>query len=135
MSVIYDTTTIKTPRMQIVADLIDSLTVAASTGSHVAGKILIQTAGGATTLVTIPFNTTCGTVSGAVLTFSTSPSTLSAVAGNTGTAAVAVIQNNASAARITGLTVGTAGTDIVLNSASITSGQTVTLTSGSITHG
>jgi hypothetical protein len=134
MSVVYDTTTIKTPRMQIVADIIDSLTVSASTGSHLAGKLVIQTSGAAT-LVTIPFNTTCGTVSGAVLTFSVSPSPLSGVATGTGTAAIAVIQNNASANRITGLTVGTSGSDINLNSTSITISQTVTITSGTITHG
>jgi hypothetical protein len=35
---------------------------------------------------------------------------------------------------VTGLTVGTSGSDINLNSVSITNGQTVTLTSGTITH-
>jgi hypothetical protein len=34
-----------------------------------------------------------------------------------------------------GLTVGTSGTDIVLTSASITNCGTVTLSSGTITHG
>lgn len=35
---------------------------------------------------------------------------------------------------ISGLTVGTSGTDIVLDSVSITETQTVTITAGTITH-
>lgn len=60
---------------------------------------------------------------------------LSATAGATGTAAVARIKDSAGTVWISGLTVGTSGTDLVLNSASITSGQTITITAAAITAG
>jgi len=53
---------------------------------------------------------------------------------NDGTAAEAQIKNGDGTAVITGLTVGTGGADIILDSVSITTGQTVTLTTGTITH-
>lgn len=52
----------------------------------------------------------------------------------TGTAAVARIVDGASNTIVDNLSVGTAGTDIVLNSTSLTAGQTVTITAGTITH-
>lgn len=135
MSVVYNGT-LKNGRMQDVADLIDSLTLAASTGSHTAGQLVIGTASlsGATgVLATIALNSTSGTVSGGVLTISGTP--LSIAASGTGTAAKAELRNNAGTTIASGLTVGTSGSDINLTSTSITSGQTVTITSGTITHG
>lgn len=58
----------------------------------------------------------------------------SGVAGNTGTAALARLKESGGTVIIQGLTVGTSGSDMNLNSTSITSGQTVTLTAGTITH-
>jgi hypothetical protein len=58
----------------------------------------------------------------------------SANASNTGTAAVARIKEGGGTVIADGLTVGTSATDIVLNSTSITSGQQVSITSGTITH-
>ena len=52
----------------------------------------------------------------------------------TGTAAEAVIKDGGGVNVVTGLTVGTSASDIVLDSVNITSGQTVTLNSGSFTH-
>jgi hypothetical protein len=71
-------------------------------------------------------------VSGDVLTF-TMPQSDTA-ADNSGTAAEARIRTSADADVVTGLTVGTSGTNIVLDSTSITAGQTVTINSATITH-
>ena len=75
MSVTYSST-LKTNRMQLVADLIASKTAAASTGSATAGSLVIGTSAlsGATgVLVTVPLSATPGTVSGSVLTLSGTP--------------------------------------------------------------
>jgi hypothetical protein len=136
MAVVYATSTLKTPRMQLVADIVASKTVAASTGTALAGQLVIGTSGlsGATgVLATIALSATPGTVTGAVLTLSGTP--LSVAASATGTAALAELRNNAGTTVVSGLTVGTSGSDINLTSTSITSGQTVTVTSGTITHG
>lgn len=135
MSVVYSTT-LKSDRMQLVADLIAGLTVASSTGTATAGSLVIGTSSlsGATgVLVTIPLGTTPGTVSSGVLTLSGTP--LSASASATGTAAKAELRNNSGTTIVSGLTVGTSATDIILGTTSITSGGTVTITSGTITHG
>jgi hypothetical protein len=135
MSVIYDTT-LKTGRMQLVVDRVASLTFVASTGSATAGQLVIGTAslsGGTGVLATIALSATPGTVSSGVLTLSGVP--LSAAASATGTAAKAELRNNAGTTIVSGLTVGTSASDINLTSTSITSGQTVTVTSGTITHG
>jgi hypothetical protein len=134
MAVNYSST-LKDNRMQLVADLIASKTAAASTGSATAGKLVIGTSalsGGTGVLATFTLNATPGTVSGGVLTISGVP--LSATASATGTAAKAEFRNNADTVIVTGLTVGTGSENIVISSTSITSGQTVTLNSGTITH-
>lgn len=135
MSVVY-ATTLKTNRMQLVADLIATKVAAASTGSATAGQLVIGTAslsGGTGVLATIALSATPGTVSGAVLTLSGVP--LSITASGSGTAALAELRNNAGTTICSGLTVGTSGTDVILGSTTITAGQTVTITSGTITHG
>lgn len=124
MAVVYSAG-LKTTRMQAVADAIDA---------GAAGKLVIGTAGFAKTLVTITFSDPCGTVSGDTLTFDNTPA-LSATAGDTGTAAEAKLTTSADASVVTGLTVGTGSENIVLNSASVTSGQTVTITSAKLVHG
>ena len=135
MSVVYSAT-LKTNRMTLVKDLINGLTAAASTGSASAGQLVIGTSAlsGATgVLATLPLANPCGSVSGNVLTLTTTGVT--ATASATGTAALAELRTNAGTTVVSGLTVGTSGTDIIIASTSITSGQTVSLTSGSITHG
>lgn len=135
MSVIY-ATSLKTNRLQLVSDTIASKTAAASTGTAIAGNLVIGTSAlsGATgVLATIPLSATPGTVSGAVFTLAGVP--LSATATGAGTAALAEIRNNAGTTIVSGLTVGTSGTDIVINAAAISAGQTVQVTSGTITHG
>lgn len=124
MAVTYDTTT-KNARMTAVRDQIDS-------GAS-AGYIEICSASYASVLATITLDDPSGTISTGVLTFSGFPKSDTS-ADNSGTAAIARIKDSNGNSRITGLTVGTSGTDIVLDSTSITAGQTVTLSSASITH-
>lgn len=123
MAVTYDAA-VKTARMQAVADQID-----VGTG---AGKLKIRDASN-NILATFTLTDPCGSVSGSVLTLDFDPD-ISATASATGTAANAIITDSADNTKISGLTVGTSGTDIVLTSTSITSGQTVTIQTGTLTH-
>ena len=135
MSVTY-AATLKTNRMQLVADLIASKTAASSTGTATAGFLVIGTSalsGVTGVLATITLSATPGTVSGSVFTLSGTP--LSATATGTGTAALAEFRNTAGTVIVSGLTVGTSGTDIIINATAISTGQTVQITSGTITHG
>jgi hypothetical protein len=135
MAVVY-TTTLKNNRMQLVADLIASKTAAASTGTALAGTLVIGTSAlsGATgVLASVTLSTTPGTVSSGVFTLSGVP--LNATASGTGTAALAEFRDNAGTTIVSGLTVGTSGTDVIINSTSISTGQAVQVTSGTITHG
>lgn len=132
MAVNYSTA-LKTARMQAMADLVAGKTIAAATGSATAGSIVIQDAS-SVVLATIALPTTPFTVSGAVATLQGVPLS-DASADATGTASKAEIRNNSGTPIVTGLTVGTSASDIILTSTSITSGQTVTITSGTITHG
>ena len=96
----------------------------------------IGTAGMATVLATITLNNPiAGAATGAgVLTLSGFPKSDTA-ADATGTAAAARIRTaHAGTDIITGLTVGTTGSDINLDSVSFTTGQTVTINSATITH-
>lgn len=115
---------LKDTRMQAVADRID-----ADVG---AGTLEIATAAYASVLITYTLNDPCGTVTGGVLTFSGLPKTVAA--GNSGTAAVARIKDNSGDVVVNNLTVGTSGTDIIVSSTSITSGQNYSWNSGTITH-
>lgn len=124
MSITY-TAAVKNARMTAVRDEID-----AAVG---AGYIEIGTTGMASVLATITLDAVCGTVSGGVLTFSNFPKSDTS-ADATDTAAEARIRDGDATDIITGLTVGTSGSDINLDSVSITAGQTVTLNSASITH-
>ena len=119
MSVVYSAAS-KTARMNAVVSAI---------GSN--GKLKIKTSGDVV-LATIPLAATAGTVSGAVLTLSAPIS--DTAADSTGTAAKATITTSGDVDVITGLTVSTTGADINLDSVSITTGQTVTITTGTITH-
>jgi len=126
MSVIYGTTT-KTARLQAVIDKID-----AGAGP---GFLQIGTTGMGTVLATLTLADPSGTVSGAVLTLDFDPDISDTSADASGTAAAARIRDSDNNDVVTGLTVGTSGADIILDSVSITAGQTVTLLTGAITHG
>jgi hypothetical protein len=114
-------TTVKNTRMQAVVDAIGT-----------AGKVEIGTAGMSTVLAVLPLANPAGAVSNGVLTFTCPCTDTSADAS--GTAAAARVRTSGDVDIITGLTVGTSGTDITLNNTSITSGQQVTLNSFTITH-
>lgn len=134
MAVNYSAT-LKTNRMQLVPDLIAGLVAAASTGTRSAGSLVIGTSSlsGATgVLATIPLGTTPATVSGSVMTISGVPLTANASAG--GTAALAELRNNAGTAIVSGLTVGTSASDVIVTTTTIVNTQPVTVTSGTITH-
>lgn len=120
-------TSLKTTRMAAVITAIDV---------HANPAVLeIGTTAMGTVLVSITLADPSFTESSGVITMASMPR--SGTASATNTAAAARIRTGAPADVITGLTVGTSGTDIILNSTSITSGQTVTF-SGSppstITH-
>ena len=124
MAVIYSTTA-KTARLDAVAGVIDA-------GSG-AGVLQIGTTAMGTVLATITLSDPCGTATSGVLTFSGFPKSTTAVA--TGTAAAARIRDSAGNDVITGLTVGAAGSgaDIILDTTSIDTNETVTLNSATIT--
>lgn len=134
MAVTYSST-LKDKRLQLVSDLIAEKTAAASTGSPTAGKLVIGTSAlsGATgVLVTIDLETAPFTVTGGVATLAGVP--LSGTASATGTAAKAELRTNAGAVIVSGLTVGTTGTHIVLPSTAIVTSEEVVVTAGTITH-
>jgi hypothetical protein len=125
MAVTYSTA-MKTLRMQAVADGID-----AGAG---AGTLEIGTTAMGTVLAVFQLVEPCGTVATDTLTLDFDPDISDTSADATGTAAAAQIKNGDGTVVISGLTVGTSGTDIVLDNTSITATQTVTLTAGTLTH-
>lgn len=125
MAVIY-AAALRTTRMTAVRDAID-----AGAG---AGKLKIGTTAMGTVLATLTLADPSGTVSGDVLTLDFDPDISDTSADATGTAAAATITDSDDNVIVSGLTVGTSGTNIVLDSTSISAGQTVTLTSGTLTH-
>lgn len=128
MSVVYSQT-LKHTRMNSVLSALDAVTaaptiqIADSTGFTNATDIL----------VTITFAAVSATVASDVLTFASLP--VSNTAAFTGTATQARILDGSGNVVISGLTVGTSGTNIVLNTTSITAGQLVRIDTGTITHG
>jgi hypothetical protein len=122
MAVTY-TTAVKNARLSAVVSQIGST-----------GVLEIGTTGMATVLATIALDATAGTAASGVLTFSGFPKSDTS-ADATGTAAAARIRTASGGTDIvTGLSVGTSGSDINLNSTSIATGQTVTINSATITH-
>jgi hypothetical protein len=98
-----------------------------------AGSLEIGTSAMGTVLAVLPLSHPAGTVSADVLTFSSITSDSSADA--TGTAAAARIKDSAGNVVVSGLTVGTSGSNINLNTTSVVSGDNVAISSATITHG
>lgn len=115
---------LKNTRMTAVATDIDSGAGAAT--------LEVCTAAFATVLVTFTLSDPASTVAADVLTLSGMPKTANAAA--TGTAAVARIKESGGTVVVNNLTVGTSGTDIIISSTAITSGNPYNLNSGTITH-
>jgi len=121
MAVTY-TTAVKNARLDAVIAAIGT-----------AGKLEIGTDAMATTLAVFTLsNPAAPAASSGVITFTMPKSDTNA--DDTGTATTARIVTSADLDIITGLTVGVTAEDIVLDSASITAGQTVTISSATITH-
>lgn len=115
----------KTARMTAVRDQADA--------GAAAGKLEIGPTGMASVCVTITLNDPSGTISGSVLTLSGFPKTVAA--SGTCTAGEARIRDSNNNDVVTGLTVGTSGSNINLNNTSINSGQNVTINaSPTLTH-
>lgn len=123
MAVTY-TTAVKNARLDAVTSQIGTT-----------GVLEIGTTSMGTVLATIALgNPAAASASGGVLTFSGFPRSDTS-ADATGTAAAARIRTASGGTDIvTGLTVGLSGSDINLDSLSITAGQTVTINSMTITH-
>jgi len=96
------------------------------------GTIEILTAADAL-LVTFGLGAPAGSVTGAVWTLTPLDAGTVAATG-TGTAAKAQIKNSGGSAHITGLTVGTSASDVILDNLSIATSQNVTLSAATITH-
>lgn len=126
MSVIYSNAT-KQARMNAVVTQIGA-----------SGKIKFFTAADVL-LATFTLAATAGTVSGTgLLTFSDANGATAgilntnAVAG--GIAAKAAVTTSGDVDVITGLTVGTSGTDFIIDNTNINNGQTITVNSATIQH-
>lgn len=135
MSVVY-ANAVKDNRLNVVNDAVNAKTYSAGTGAGSVGSLVIGTSAlsGATgVLATVMLRNPAFTEAAQVLTLAGVP--LTAIASATGTAALAEIRDNSGATVVSGLTVGAGGTDIIVSSTSVTSGQTITVTSGTITHG
>lgn len=129
--------TLKSTRMQLVSDYIAGKVAAASTGSATAGALVIGTSalsGAVGVLVTIPLSTTPFTENGSgQLSLNGVP--LSASPSAAGTAAKAELRDNSGNVIVSGLTVGTSGADIIVNTTTVASGVPFQVSSGTITHG
>jgi hypothetical protein len=126
---------VRTNRLNVVNDAINAKTFVAGSGTGSAGNLIIGTSalsGSTGVLATIPLQNPAATVSGNVLTLAGVPRSAAATA--TGTAALAEIRTSTGTVIVSGLTVGTSGTDIIISSVAVATGQTVQVNSGTITH-
>lgn len=129
---------LRTDRLRLVLNDLGTATAPTiPTTGTLAGSLVIGTSAlsGATgVLATVALPTTPASVTGDVLTLLGVP--LTATASATGTAAKAELRDNAGNAIVTGLTVTASGGggDVIISSTAITSGQTVQVNSGTITH-
>jgi hypothetical protein len=117
--------TLKSTRMQAVIAAID-----AGAGP---GTIEICSAAFAAVLAAITLADPSFTEAGGVITMAGAPRS-DASADATGTAAVARIKDSNGVVVVNNLTVGVGSGEIQLNSTAISAGQTVSITSGTITH-
>ena len=92
----------------------------------------IGTAGFSTTIVGIPLTKPSFSLSADTLSLLNAPRAANATAG--GIAALARIKDGGGTIVLSGLTVGTSGADINLNSTNISSGQQVSITALTLQH-
>lgn len=103
-----------------------------ATRDEVAGGTLVIQASNDDVLATFALTGAGGTVSTDTWTLAFDASTVQA--GDTGTATKAEIRDSGGTAQITGLTVGTSGSDLTIDNTSINTGQNVTISSATIQH-
>ena len=91
------------------------------------GSLEILAADGTTVLVSFPLGADAfSAAANGVASLAGTP--IQAAASATGTATTARLKDSGGTAQLTGLTVGTSGTDVTIDNTSIASGQTVNLT-------
>lgn len=125
MSVVYSTA-VKNTRMDAVT------TAIGASGKLVIGTSALSGATGVLSTTTLG-SSAFGASSSGVITLSGVPLT-AAIAAN-GTAAKAEIRTSADVVIVSGLTVGTSGTDIVVGNVTFQTGTNVVISSGTLTHG
>lgn len=125
MAVTY-AASLKATRMQAVLTALDAHANPAT--------IEIGTAGMASVLCIVTLADPSFTLAGAVLTMAGPPKT-SAAAIAAGNAAEARIKEGGGTVIVSGLTVGTAATDIIISAVAIALNDLVQMNSGTITHG
>lgn len=116
---------VKNARLQAVVDALGPAGVLVIGTSALAGG-----AGGI--LASVPFANPAFNVSGGAMTVNSPPRTVAA--SGTGIAAKAEFRHSDGTVVASGLTVGTTGTDVIINATSMSAGQTVQVTVGTITH-
>jgi hypothetical protein len=84
-------------------------------------------------LITVTLQKPSFSISAGVATLLGTP--LSATASASGTAALAELRDSAGNTIVSGLTVGTSGTDIIVNNTAIVNGESVSISSGTVTAG
>lgn len=124
MPVVYSDA-VKTARSQAVIDALGA-----------AGVLVIGTSalsGGTGVLASVPFSNPAFTQVNGVMTMKDAPRTVNA--SGAGTAAKAELRHSSGTVVMSGLTVGVAGSgaDVIINATSITVGQSVQATVGTIT--
>jgi hypothetical protein len=124
MSIVYENS-LKDTRMTDVKNAIDA--------QSSPGYLEFCTSGYGTVLVTIPFQKPSFSEASQAITALGVP--LLSVATNAGTLAIARIKDGDGNVVISDLSVGTSGTDIVLNSTAIFAGQDLTMFEMTFTHG
>ena len=124
MTVIYSNT-LKDTRMQAVVTAVD--------GGGAAGTMEIGSAGFAAVLAVITLQRPSFSEASQTITVLGVP--LSGNATSNGTAALARIKDSNGNIIISGLTVGTGGTDILISTTTLTTGLQLSLVAGTIMHG
>lgn len=122
---------LRSARMQLVADMVDGLTPAASTGTPAAGKLVIMDADG-TELVEFELDVPAFLESGGVLTLQGVPLSETGLAD--GVAAKAELRDSTDTVIRGGYTVGTSGTDILVADTAVSTGEAAIVTGFTITH-
>ena len=115
---------LKDARMNAVVSAVDS--------NASPGTLEIGTTGMSTVLLAITLQKPSFSEASGVITMLGVP--LTGTASNSGNAAAARFKDGSGAVQISGLTVGTSGADVIINTVAVTSGQTITVQSALITH-